>query len=59
MATRSQVFTRAGSKAIISNEILGFANDQDRLRAIQQHLDEAGLEVVLFPGYGPLVRCLE
>lgn len=43
------------SRAI--NEIMGFANDQDRLRAIQQHLDDAGLEIVFFDGYGPLVCC--
>lgn len=37
------------------NEIMGFATDQDRLLAIQQHLDEAGLEVAFFEGYGPVV----
>ena len=39
------------------NEIMGFATDQDRLLAIQEHLDAAGLEVVFFDGYGPLVCC--
>jgi hypothetical protein len=39
------------------NEIMGFATDQDRLLAIQQHLDEAGLEVAFFEGYGPVVCC--
>lgn len=36
---------------------MGFANDQDRLRAIQQVLDEAGLHVAYFHGYGPMVCC--
>jgi hypothetical protein len=36
---------------------MGFATDQDRLRAIQQHLDEAGIEVAYFQGYGPVVCC--
>jgi len=39
------------------NEIMGFANDQDRLRAIQQTLDEAGIEVAYYHGYGPVVCC--
>jgi len=39
------------------NEIMGFATDQDRLLAIQQHLDEAGLEVAFFEVYGPVVCC--
>jgi hypothetical protein len=39
------------------NEIMGFANDQDRLRAIQQTLDEADIEVRYFHGYGPVVCC--
>lgn len=39
------------------NEIMGFANDQDRLRAIQVALDEAGLDIRWFEGYGPVVCC--
>jgi hypothetical protein len=39
------------------NEIMGFANDQDRLRAIQEVLDEAGIELRYFEGYGPVVCC--
>jgi hypothetical protein len=39
------------------NEIMGFANDQDRLLAIQGTLDEAGIEVAYFDGYGPVVCC--
>jgi hypothetical protein len=39
------------------NEIMGFANDQDRLRAIQETLDEAGIEVRFFEGYGAVVCC--
>ena len=39
------------------NEIMGFSTDQDRLLAIQQHLDEAGLQVAFFEGYGPVVCC--
>jgi hypothetical protein len=39
------------------NEIMGFATDQDRLRAIQAILDEAGIQVVYFYGYGPMVCC--
>ncbi len=39
------------------NEVMGFANDQDRLKAIQQTLDEAFIQVVYFEGYGPMVCC--
>jgi hypothetical protein len=39
------------------NEIMGFATDQDRLRAIQVTLDEAGIEIRWFQGYGPVVCC--
>jgi hypothetical protein len=39
------------------NEIMGFANDRDRLRAIQETLDDAGIEVRYFDGYGPVVCC--
>jgi hypothetical protein len=46
-----------GDETRAVNEIMGFANDQDRLRAIQEHLDEAGIEVAYFHGYGPLVCC--
>jgi hypothetical protein len=34
-----------------------FANDQQRLLAIQGALDEAGIEVRHFEGYGPGVCC--
>jgi hypothetical protein len=36
---------------------MGFSTDQDRLLAIQQHLDEAGFQVAFFEGYGPVVCC--
>jgi DNA-directed RNA polymerase subunit RPC12/RpoP len=36
---------------------MGFATDQDRLRAIQAALDEASIEVRYFEGYGRLVCC--
>jgi hypothetical protein len=39
------------------DEIMGFANDRDRLLAIQETLDEAGIEVAYFHGYGPVVCC--
>ncbi len=39
------------------NEIMGFATDQDRLRAIQETLDEAHIEIRWFHGYGPVVCC--
>lgn len=39
------------------NEIMGFATDQQRLMAIQQTLDEAGIDVGYFEGYGPAVCC--
>lgn len=46
-----------GDETRAVNEVMGFANDQDRLRAIQQTLDEAFIEVVYFEGYGPMVCC--
>lgn len=39
------------------NEIMGFANDQDRLRAIQGTLEEARIDVRYFEGYGLVVCC--
>lgn len=39
------------------DEIMGYANDQDRLRAIQKTLDEASIEVGYFVGYGLVVCC--
>lgn len=38
------------------NEIMGFANDQDRLRAIQATLDEAGIEIRWFTGRSYVAR---
>lgn len=52
-----RVDLRDGDESRAVNEIMGFATDQDRLLAIQQHLDEAGLEVAFFEGYGPVVCC--
>jgi hypothetical protein len=48
---------RDGDESRAVNEIMGFATDQDRLRAIQQVIDEAGLRVAYFQGYGPVVCC--
>lgn len=39
------------------NDIMGFRNDRDRLRAVQETLDLAGLEAQFFYGYGPVVCC--
>jgi TIR domain len=39
------------------NEIMGFANDQNRLRAIQATLEEARIDVRYFEGYGLVVCC--
>lgn len=39
------------------NEIMGFASEKERLRAIQATLDGAGIEVGFFPGYGQVVCC--
>jgi TIR domain len=52
-----RVDLRDGDETRAVNEIMGFASDQDRLRAIQQHLDEAGIEVAYYEGYGPVVCC--
>lgn len=41
------------------NEIMGFANDQNRLQAIQEMLDESGLRVRYFEGAGSYVCCPE
>jgi hypothetical protein len=48
---------RDGDMTRVVNEIMGFANDQDRLRAIQSTLDEARLDVMWFEGYGSVVCC--
>jgi hypothetical protein len=45
------------SVAKVVDEILGFANERSRTMAIQQTLDEAGIDVGDFPGYGPIVGC--
>lgn len=37
--------------------IMGFDGDRDRIRAIQNVLAEAAIEVGYFPGYGPAVGC--
>lgn len=39
------------------NEIMGFDNDHQRLKAIQETLDASGIEVKWFEGYGPVVCC--
>lgn len=39
------------------NGIMGFSTDHDRRRAIQATLDEAGIEIRWFEGYGPVVCC--
>jgi hypothetical protein len=39
------------------SEIMGFTNDQERLKAIQQTLDEAQIEVEYYYGYGAVVCC--
>ena len=43
--------------ALLQRLRVGFATDQDRLRAIQAALDEASIEVRYLEGYGPLVCC--
>ncbi len=39
------------------DEIMGFATERARVMAVQGALDEAGIEVEYFPGYGPAVGC--
>jgi hypothetical protein len=46
-----------GDIARAVNEIMGFANNQDRLHAIQETLDEASIDIRYFVGYGPVVCC--
>lgn len=41
------------------NGIIGFSNDRDRLKAIQETLDEAQIEVEYFYGHGAVVVCPE
>jgi hypothetical protein len=48
---------RDGDLGRAVNEIMGFANDQQRLMAIQEALDESRLLVQYVHGYGPLVCC--
>ncbi len=48
---------RDGDVAEAVNEIMGFANEQARIRAIQGTLEEARIEVEYFHGYGPAVGC--
>jgi hypothetical protein len=48
---------RDGNVSRAVNEIMGFANDQARLLAIQAVLDQASIEVAYFHGYGPVVCC--
>lgn len=40
-----------------ASEIMGFANERDRLRAIQAVLDSAQIRVDFYHGYGPIVDC--
>lgn len=48
---------RGDDMARAVSEIMGFANDRDRMRAIQGTLDEARIEVQFFPGYGYAAAC--
>ncbi len=41
----------------VVDAIMGFSNDRDRLRAVQEVLDEAGIELKHFCGRGPMVGC--
>src|ERR1700754_3571542 len=52
-----RVDLRDGDEIRAVNEVMGFATDQERLKAIQGALDEAGIEVAYFEGYGPVVCC--
>lgn len=52
---RVDLFDDDVSRAV--DEIMGFTNDSDRLRAIQGTLDEAGITVEYFHGYGAVVCC--
>jgi hypothetical protein len=45
-----------GVPAVV-DAIMGFSSDRDRLRAIQEVLDQAEIEVAYFYGYGPMVAC--
>lgn len=46
------------SGADVAMHVMGFKTEMDRIRAIQQVLDEASIEVDYFPGYGAAVGCL-
>jgi TIR domain len=52
-----RVDLRDGDETRAVNEVMGFATDQDRLKAIQQTLDEAFIQVEYFHGYGMVVCC--
>ena len=49
--------TLASGLGSVVDEIMGFANDRDRLKAIQVVLDQAEIEVGFFYGYGAMVAC--
>jgi len=38
-------------------EVLGLKGERDWLRAVQETLDNAEIEVGYFPGYGAIVAC--
>jgi hypothetical protein len=38
-------------------EILGLSSEREWLKAVQKTLDEAGIAVGFFPGYGAIVCC--
>ena len=52
-----RVDLRHGDIANAVNEVMGFANDRDRIKAIQATLEEAQIEVGYFYGYGAAVGC--
>jgi hypothetical protein len=41
----------------VVDEIMGFKTQADRVKAIQAFLEEASIEVIYIPGYGPIVGC--
>lgn len=48
---------RDGDIANAVNGVMGFAGDRDRIRAIQETLEDAHIEVGYFYGYGAAVGC--
>jgi hypothetical protein len=46
-----------GDVSVVVREILGFANERERLKAIQATLDDLAIEIRFFYGYGPIVAC--